>query len=63
MKKENKIEDLKLADDVEYIIIQKVNPSNREDTTGEIIASFSQNDYQIAGDYMLRIKYKETKKD
>ena len=57
------MEDLKLADDVEYIIIQKVNPSNREDTTGEIIASFSQNDYQIAGDYMLRIKYKETKKD
>lgn len=62
MKEKIKLEDFKLADDVEYIIIQRENPNDMEDKTGEIIAEFSQDDYKIAGGYMLRTKYKETKK-
>ena len=64
MKEKESLESITLADDVEYIIIQRENPDDIYDETGEIIALITHDNYKIASGYMLRTKYREiSKKD
>lgn len=56
------LHNIKLADDVEYIIIQRENPNDNEKLDGEIIALITHEGYQIAGGYILRTKFGKTVK-
>ncbi len=59
MEEKEKSKDFTLADDIEYIIIQRENPNDIEDLTGEIIATLTREDFKVADGYMVRTKFKE----
>ena len=57
------LHDIKLADNIEYIIVQHENPNDNEKLDGEIIAKITHEGFQIAGGYILRTKFKKMPKN